>query len=195
MGRAVILLLLVFAAPAAQAQDQAPDAEAEAADDEAELQRLQREVLDLQRRRLELDRGLPDAAPIDRRLVRREQVEAGIQHRGPEVEERIDELLSFAALEKRRDTHINTLSGGMLRRLSLVRALVNDPELAAIQQLTPEFDVLLDDKPAKAAINWINPEFDEKTRKLNIELILRSYPGPKRGGLTCRLPGAIRSRA
>jgi RND family efflux transporter MFP subunit len=64
---------------------------------------------------------------------------------------------------------------------------VSAQELAAIQQLTPEFDVLLDDKPAKAAINWVNPEFDEKTRKLKIELILRSYPGPKRGGLTCRL--------
>jgi len=64
---------------------------------------------------------------------------------------------------------------------------VSAQELAAIQQLTPEFDVLLDDKPAKAAINWVNPEFDEKTRKLKIELILRSPPGPKRGGLTCRL--------
>jgi len=64
---------------------------------------------------------------------------------------------------------------------------ISAQELAAIQQLTPEFDVLLNDKPARAAVNWINPEFDEKTRKLSIELILRSYPGPKRGGLTCRL--------
>jgi RND family efflux transporter MFP subunit len=64
---------------------------------------------------------------------------------------------------------------------------VSAQELAAIQQLTPEFDVRLDGKSAKAAINWVNPEFDEKTRKLKIELILRSYPGPKRGGLTCRL--------
>ena len=64
---------------------------------------------------------------------------------------------------------------------------VSAQELAAIQELTPEFDVLLDDKPAKAAINWVNPEFDEKTRKLKIELILRSPPGPKRGGLTLRL--------
>ena len=64
---------------------------------------------------------------------------------------------------------------------------VSAQELAAIQQLTPEFKVSLNGKPAQAAVNWINPEFDEKTRKLNIELILRSYPGPKRGGLTCRL--------
>ena len=64
---------------------------------------------------------------------------------------------------------------------------VSAQELDAIKRLTPEFDVLLDGKSAKAAINWINPEFDEKTRKLSIELILRSYPGPKRGGLVCRL--------
>ncbi len=64
---------------------------------------------------------------------------------------------------------------------------VSAQELSAIQNLTPEFKVLLDSKPARAAVNWINPEFDEKTRKLSIELILRSYPVPKRGGLTCRL--------
>jgi RND family efflux transporter MFP subunit len=64
---------------------------------------------------------------------------------------------------------------------------VSAKELAAIQQFGPEFKVSLDGKPARASVNWINPEFDEKTRKLNIELIMRSYPGPKRGGLTCRL--------
>jgi RND family efflux transporter MFP subunit len=64
---------------------------------------------------------------------------------------------------------------------------VSAQELAAIQALTPEFDVLLEGKPAKAAINWINPEFDEKTRKLSIELILRNYTGSRRGGLIIRL--------
>ena len=64
---------------------------------------------------------------------------------------------------------------------------VSAQELNAIQQLKPDFDVLLNDQPAKAAINWINPEFDEKTRKLSIELILQNYHGPKRGGLTFQL--------
>lgn len=59
---------------------------------------------------------------------------------GQDVAERIDELLAFAALEKRRDTHINTLSGGMLRRLSLVRALVNDPELLVLDEPTTGLD-------------------------------------------------------
>ena len=64
---------------------------------------------------------------------------------------------------------------------------VTAEELAAIQQLGREFEVELDGQQARAAVDWINPEFDEKTRKLSIELALRSYPGPKRGGLVCRL--------
>jgi RND family efflux transporter MFP subunit len=64
---------------------------------------------------------------------------------------------------------------------------VSSEELAAIQRLGSQFDILLDGKPAKAAIGWINPEFDEKTRKLSIELNVHSYPGPRRGGLLCRL--------
>jgi len=59
---------------------------------------------------------------------------------GARVDRRIDELLAFASLEKRRDTHINTLSGGMLRRLSLVRALVNDPELLVLDEPTTGLD-------------------------------------------------------
>ena len=65
---------------------------------------------------------------------------------------------------------------------------VSAQELAAIQKLTLEFDVVLEGKPARAAINWINPEFDEKTRKLSIELIIRNYTGPRRGGLIFQLP-------
>ena len=64
---------------------------------------------------------------------------------------------------------------------------VSAQELAAIQQLSPEFDVVLEGKPARAAIHWINPEFDEKTRKLGIELIIRNHTGPRRGGLIFQL--------
>jgi lipooligosaccharide transport system ATP-binding protein len=45
------------------------------------------------------------------------------------LEERIPRLLDFAGLASKRDVGIRTLSGGMKRRLTLARALVNDPEL------------------------------------------------------------------
>src|SRR5688572_19300474 len=44
-----------------------------------------------------------------------------------EVAQRIPALLEFAGLAARAESRINTLSGGMKRRLTLARALVNDP--------------------------------------------------------------------
>ena len=46
-----------------------------------------------------------------------------------QVRERIDRLLDFSSLTAKRHARIGELSGGMKRRLTLARALVNDPDL------------------------------------------------------------------
>ena len=57
-----------------------------------------------------------------------------------QTEEAVRELLAFAALESKAGAHINTLSGGMQRRLSLIRGLVNNPELLVLDEPTTGLD-------------------------------------------------------
>jgi lipooligosaccharide transport system ATP-binding protein len=57
-----------------------------------------------------------------------------------EIEARIPSLLEFANLTHKRDAKVPTLSGGMKRRLTLARALVNDPDVVFLDEPTTGLD-------------------------------------------------------
>jgi len=57
-----------------------------------------------------------------------------------EINSRIPALLEFANLSHKRDVMVPDLSGGMKRRLSLARALVNDPDIIILDEPTTGLD-------------------------------------------------------
>ncbi len=62
----------------------------------------------------------------------------GLPHQN--LDAHLDQLLAFANLTDRREHQVESLSGGMKRRLTLARALINAPELVVLDEPTTGLD-------------------------------------------------------
>jgi len=60
--------------------------------------------------------------------------------RGARMDALVPSLLEFARLENKADARVGELSGGMKRRLTLARALVNDPDVLVMDEPTTGLD-------------------------------------------------------
>ncbi|MFW9971461.1 MAG: ABC transporter ATP-binding protein [Candidatus Odinarchaeota archaeon] len=57
------------------------------------------------------------------------------------IQKRVDEMLNIVGLTERQNDKVGTYSGGMKRRLQLVRALLHDPQIIILDEPTLGIDV------------------------------------------------------
>jgi lipooligosaccharide transport system ATP-binding protein len=86
---------------------------------------------------------VPQADTLDNELSVKENLVIYGRYFGlsrADVRRRADELLEFVQLAERADSKVEPLSGGMKRRLTIARALVNDPEIILLDEPTTGLD-------------------------------------------------------
>ncbi|PSL38717.1 lipooligosaccharide transport system ATP-binding protein [Labedella gwakjiensis] len=86
---------------------------------------------------------VPQADNLDMELKVRENLLVYGRYFGlprVEVAERADELLVFAQLEEKAKAKVDDLSGGMKRRLTIARALINQPRILLLDEPTTGLD-------------------------------------------------------